>query len=181
MSDLYTVYMPVQAEQVNRPLTWRGQKAPGDVRQYCLDVTSWLYPGDSIATVSASVAPNGSGDIAASSPIAVSPGRAGVTLAHGNAGTVYAVTFTIVTTEEEELVRTVWLFCQNLSPEPPVAPTVQAVLPAVVEPLVYIISPSGAGIGLLSPWSPGVPQDPTGLPPNTLYNNGGAWAWTPPA
>ena len=135
MTDLYTARLPVLWENVFRPLLWRGQKAPGDVRQYQLDCSSWVPVGDSIVTVSVGVAPNSSGDVVATTPLAVAPTIAGVTLASGNPGTLYAVTFTVTTAGGAELVRTVWLFCQNLSPAMLVPPTVQAVLPATLLPL----------------------------------------------
>jgi hypothetical protein len=137
MSALYTVTVPAAPNEVNRPLMWLGQKAPGDDRQYALNCLPWLN-GDLIETVSVNVAPNGPGDIVASGAGAQDVGKAVVTLTGGNAGTTYAVTFTVSTIGGDVLVRTAWLFCQNLSPSPPAPATVQAVIPSVLPPVAVL-------------------------------------------
>jgi hypothetical protein len=173
MSDLYTVTVPTAPNEVNRPLVWLGQKAPGDNRQYALNCLPWLN-GDMIDTVSVGVAPNGSGDIVATFPGSQDVGKAVVTLTGGNAGTTYAVTFTITTIAGDVLVRTVWLFCQNLSPAPSVPPTVQAVIPAVAPPLTVV-----NGVVTLDPAAFDAYQlarlnaYPTARPTSGWWNNGG--------
>ena len=173
MADLYTVAMPTSPNEVNLPLIWPGQKAPGDDRVYALDCLAWLR-GDTIATVSATVAPNGSGDIVASGAAGQEVGKAIVTLTGGNAGTTYAVTFAITTIGGDALVRTVWVFCQNLSPAPPVPPTVQAVIPAVAAPLTVIdgvvtLDPAAFDAFALSRLN----AYPTIKPNSGWWNNGG--------
>ena len=125
-----TVTMPLLPGRAAATQRWLEQKAPGDLLPYFFDVSSWLA-GDTIAGVVATVAPDGAGDVEIAAQGFTRAGLISVTLSGGNVGTDYAVTFAVTTAAGAVLVRTVWLYCQHLSPAPPAPPTVQALIPAI--------------------------------------------------
>ena len=183
---LRTVAMPTLPGRAAATLAWLDQKAPGSTLDYSLDITAWLG-ADTVVSASAGVAPS-SGLTITTQPTAGSVLT--VWLTGGTAGTNYAVTFTVSTAAGRTLVETIWLYCQNLSPAPAVAPTVQAVIPATNLPLGIVgnavtLLQEGATTGQAlvwsgSAWAPGtVSGAPGGSSGQLQANIAGALAGVP--
>jgi len=104
------------------PLNWP-TKDPGDVLDYGFDISPALVgnPGDGIATLDVTIAPNNPGDLALISGSA--DGSVAILwLSAGQAGTVYVVTIVIGTTSGRTLQRSILLPVLYLS-TPSVPPT----------------------------------------------------------
>jgi hypothetical protein len=149
MTALRTVYLPVVPGTLNQTLSWAEHKAPDSILDYTLDITSWLGR-DSVVTASASVQPNGSGDITITEQPSTKPYLT-VWLSDGNAGTNYSITFTVNTAAGKTLVETIYLFCQYLSPLPVTTPSVQSFVPAVKNPLTIVDNAVSAAAYALLP------------------------------
>lgn len=102
------------------PLVWP-IKDPGDVLDYSLDVSAALAgdPSDTVATVDATIQPNGNaGDLTVGR--IVSGGQSAVLwLSAGVAGTTYSVQLTVGTLKGRVIGRTVLLPVQQLANLPP--------------------------------------------------------------
>ena len=96
-------------------LTWPA-KDPSDVLDYEFDIEAALIgnQGDSIATVTVVVVPNGSGDLTVNS-VAADGSSVVLWFADGNAGTVYSVQMTITTTNGRTIGRSALLPVQLLT------------------------------------------------------------------
>jgi len=104
------------------PLNWP-TKDPGDVLDYGFDISPALVgnPGDGIATLDVTIAPNNPGDLALIS--ASADGSVAILwLSAGQAGTIYVVTVVIGTTSGRTLQRSILLPVLYLS-TPSVPPT----------------------------------------------------------
>ena len=104
------------------PLNWP-TKDPGDVLDYGFDISSALVgnPGDGIATLDVTIAPNNPGDLSMTS--ASADGSVAILwLSAGQPGTVYVITIVIGTTSGRTLQRSVLLPVLYLS-TPAVPPT----------------------------------------------------------
>ena len=104
------------------PLNWP-TKDPGDVLDYGFDISPALVgnPGDGIATLDVTIAPNNPGDLSMIS--ASADGSVAILwLSAGQPGTVYVITIVIGTTSGRTLQRSVLLPVLYLS-TPAVPPT----------------------------------------------------------
>ena len=104
------------------PLNWP-TKDPGDVLDYGFDISPALVgnPGDGIATLDVTIAPNNPGDLSMIS--ASADGSVAIFwLSAGQPGTVYVITIVIGTTSGRTLQRSVLLPVLYLS-TPAVPPT----------------------------------------------------------
>ena len=160
-----------------RLLRWVDQQDPGDSLPATFDITSWASAlGLSVSGLAVGIAPNGSGDIAASAVSYTAAGLLVATLTGGNIGTDYAVTFTVTFSNGDTLERTVWIYCQNMSAVGYVPASTVALIPGVSLPLQIV----NGLVTIADPWTtPGILTDPTGLPSGSLYNRDGSWAWVP--
>jgi len=137
---LRTVVMPTDPGRATFTLRWPEGKAPGDQLPFWFDLGSWLGKTlDTIASFTVGVVPNGAGDVTVAAQGFVAATGTSITLAGGNVGTDYAVTFTIALASGGVLVRTVWLACHYLSPEGLASPIESnAAIPAVLPPLTLV-------------------------------------------
>ena len=109
-----TVAMPTIPARAMQTLRWLDGKAPGSRLDYSFDLTDWLGT-DTVSAATVAVAPDGTGDLTVATPPVAGPVLV-VWLTGGNAGTDYAVTFTVTTAAGRILVETIWLVCETLSP-----------------------------------------------------------------
>lgn len=97
------------AQSAPAPLSWPA-KDPSDVLDYEFDVSSALVgnEGDAIANVSASVTPNGTGDLAINS-VSLDGAVAVFWMSGGHAGTTYVVAVSVTTNSGRTIGRVVLL------------------------------------------------------------------------
>src|SRR5579884_1775185 len=90
-------------------LSWP-PKDPADVLDYLIDISPALVgnSGDSIASVTATIAPENPGDLVCNSVAADGPNVV-LWLSGGQAGTVYGVTIAVALTSGRALQRTIML------------------------------------------------------------------------
>jgi hypothetical protein len=103
------------------PLNWPA-KDPGDVLDYLLDIAPAIVgnDGDGIATLDVTISPSAPGDLTLQS-MTTDGSRVVLWLSEGQAGTVYTITFMIVTLSGRSLQRSVLLPVVLLS-VPPIPP-----------------------------------------------------------
>jgi hypothetical protein len=91
------------------PLNWP-TKDPGDILDYILDIGPAIVgnDGDGIGTLSVSLSPSNPGDLVLQSATA-DGSRVILWLSEGQAGTIYTITFSIMTTNGRSLQRSVLL------------------------------------------------------------------------
>ena len=135
-----TISYPIDPGQAGQSLRWGEGLAPQDAAvPFAVDFTALCtVTNDAVASATAAVSPNGSGD-ATISGVVVVQNVVTATVSPGKNGTDYAITFTVTFASGAVLSRQYWLACLQLSPEGlGETITTAAAIPGVVPPLQIV-------------------------------------------